>query len=166
MAWGLDALIKKGKAQLSPPKRPNITYAKDPVAPKNKYEFDQRENFISTVRNNPDTKDVPIESIYTAWQGGKGLPQSPAFAPPPLQRSTKTGTASSGGGRRRSGGGGGGGGSNAAALAQSQLDFLLPYLGGRNYTAQPMTAVRQAISDREGRIGTSTAADMATSTGA
>lgn len=164
MAW-LGPAVKKVAKTITPPKRPTITYAADPVAPKNKADFDRRESFIQTVRGDPTTKDVPIESIYAAYQGGQGLPQSPAARPTATNRQPTSPASSGSRGSRRGGGGGGGGGGGATAaqLAQSQLDFLLPMLQGRNYTAQPLTGVRDAIGQREAGIGTATTQDLASS---
>jgi len=165
MGW-LDPVVNKVKKTITPPKRPTISYAADPTPPKNRSEFQQRESFIQQVRSDPDLKNEPIEGIYAAWNGGRGLPQAPAQSPfIPRQQQTGGGTASRGGGGRRGGGGGGGGG-GAAAQAQSALDFLLPMLAGKNYQAQPLTGVRQAIAEREGGIGTATQQDLASATGA
>ena len=64
-----------------------------------------------------------------------------------------------GGGGGYGGGGGGGGGPTAAELAQNQLNYLLPLLGSKSYTAQPMTGLRNTVAG-------ATAQDQAAATGA
>lgn len=74
------------------------------------------------------------------------------------------GSGSSGGGGR--GGGGGGGGVNPAIAAQAQMDYLTQLLGGKSYTANPLTAQRTALDNLRNTVTTASAADQQAATGA
>jgi hypothetical protein len=112
-----------------------------------------REGGYGAAGEKPGSWDSGVYGVRENMRAMAGTNIAP---PAPIKPPSGTGTGKSGGGGR------GGGGSSAAQLAQAQLDFLLPILGSKSYTAAPETGVRDAIGQRQQGIATATQGDLAT----
>jgi hypothetical protein len=170
MAWGVPNIFGKPKPKAGAGKNLGTGAAAKAVASMyqqpsmQSYEKDTPLN-AAAIRYNQENPGLHKTGVTEIREGMRALagyqPPSTGSGPLNLGGPGSGGSGGGGGGRRRGGGGGGGAG-NAAALAQSQLDYMMQLLGSKSYTAAPETALRDAINQRQQGITAATQGDLAT----